>query len=278
MDEPAPRREMLSVNQVTLLVRDSMSGGPPVLCLHGRWGCGETWNDLVARYRDGFRLIVPDQRGHGQSDKPATGYANRDLAEDARQLLRELRATPAIVIGHSMGGRVAAFLAASHPKDVRAVAILDCGAEGSEPIREVPPEQITGVDPLTADWPTPYPSREAAERDLKARFPRATNVRYFLDSLVETADGFDFLFSRSAMAALEAYSKQDWTDLLPRLRCPVLLVRAAESWELSAEHAQRMRSRIPDCTYVEISDSDHMVYADNPGEFYPALDAWLSRV
>jgi pimeloyl-ACP methyl ester carboxylesterase len=54
-----------------------------------------------------------------------------------------------------------------------------------------------------------------------------------------------------------------------------LLVRGTESWALSREQAERMRPHIRDCTHVEITDSDHMVYVDNPKEFDPAFDAWL---
>ena len=65
---------------------------------------------------------------------------------------------------------------------------------------------------------------------------------------------------------------------MPQIQCPVLLVRAAESWCLSQEEAQQMRELIEDCTYFEVSNSDHMVYADNPDEFYPQFGRFLDRV
>jgi pimeloyl-ACP methyl ester carboxylesterase len=275
---PAPlKRHMVRVNGVDLFVRDTASDLPPMLCLHGRWGRGETWTDLIARYRDRYRIIAPDQRGHGLSGRPVTRYAGEDQAEDAHLLLRHLGAAPAVVVGHSMGARVAAFLAALHPEEVRAAALLDCQADGPERPSAVPPEQLSRTDALTAGWPTPHPSYEEALRDLAGRFPRPTNVRYFLESLVETVAGYDFMFSRWAMAACEEYL-QGWLHLLPQIRCPVLLVRATESWALSREAAERMRPLIRDCTYVEVSNSDHLVYTDNPGEFYPAFDAWLARL
>jgi pimeloyl-ACP methyl ester carboxylesterase len=195
MSQVPLQRSMVQVNGVDFLVRDTATTLPPMLCLHGRWGSGETWSDLIARYRDRYRIIAPDQRGHGLSGKPRARYAPEDMAEDAL-------------------------------------------------------------------------------RDLRQRFPRATNVRYFQESLTGRVEGYDFLFSRWAMSALETYL-HGWLHLLPRIQCPTLLVRGTESWALSREQAERMRPHIKDCTYVEITDSDHMVYVDNPKEFDPAFDAWL---
>jgi len=277
MSQPSLQRSLVRVNGVDLLVRDTATDLPPMLCLHGRWGRGETWSGLVARYRDRYRIIAPDQRGHGLSAKPKARYAPEDMVEDAHQLLRALGAAPAIVVGHSMGARNAGMLAALHAEDVKAVAILDVGADGPEAIPDVPVERVSGVDALTADWPTPYLTYDEALRDLRQRFPRPTNVRYFQESLVETVAGYDFMFSRWAMSAIEAHL-HGWLHLLPRIECPVLLVRGTVSWAFSKEQAERMRPLIRHLTYVEIRDSDHMVYVDNPQEFEPAFDAWLESL
>jgi 2-succinyl-6-hydroxy-2,4-cyclohexadiene-1-carboxylate synthase len=276
MNAMSLERFMLTVNGVDLFVRDTGTSVPPMLCLHGRWGRGER-SGLVRRYRDRFRIIAPDQRGHGLSGRPVARYAPEDMAEDAHQLLRALDAAPAVVVGHSMGARNAAVLAARYPHDVRAVALLDCPADGPEHIPSIEPSQISGIDLLTADWPTPYPSYDDALQDIAERFPRPTAVRYFQESLVETVEGYDFLFSRWAMSAIEAYL-HGWLHLLPCIGCPTLLVRAADSWDFSDAQAERMRPLIHRLTYVEIGGSDHMVYVDNPSEFDPAFDAWLEAL
>jgi 2-succinyl-6-hydroxy-2,4-cyclohexadiene-1-carboxylate synthase len=230
----------------------------------------------MARLGDRYRIIAPDQRGHGLSDKPVARYASQDLAGDAYGLLVKLGLGPAIVVGHSMGGRIAAHLASIYPHMVRALAILDEGADGPSDLSLLPPEDVPPVDPLTSKWPTPYPSYEDALRDLTSRFA-PTGVRYFLESLVEGVEGYGFLFSPFAMSAIATYH-QEWFDILPTIQCPVLLVRATESWCLSPEVADRMRAMIPNCTYFEVSKSDHMVYVDNPDDFYPPFEQWLATV
>jgi pimeloyl-ACP methyl ester carboxylesterase len=271
------KRATIKVNGVNLFYRDTGSGTPSILCLHGRWGRGETWTDFMSRYEGKYRVIAPDQRGHGLSDKPVGRYAAEDLAEDAYQLIKQLDCAPVIVVGHSMGGRIAAYLTALHPEVVKALAILDETAEGKEGSDYIPPEMVPPVDDLTAEWPTPYPTYQDALRDLKKRFPRETNIRYFSESLVETVGGYDFLFSRYAMSALAVHNRR-WFHLLPQIKCPVLLVRAAESWCLSKEDAEKMRGLIENCTYFEVDDSDHMVYADNPEQFYPKFEQFLKKI
>jgi len=270
-------RRLARLNEIEVFYRDTATSLPPVLLLHGRWGRGETWLDLIGRYHDRYRLIAPDLRGHGLSEKPVDGYSSDDLAEDAHALLEFLDCGPAVVVGHSLGGRIAANLAGKYPEVVRALVVLDEHADGAATTPDIAPDELPAVDDLTAEWPLPYPSYEAALAHLRETFPLATNQRYFLESLVETVDGYDFLFSRRAMAAIGALH-QGWRDLLPRFKCSVLLVRAAESWCLSAEEAEIMRSLIPDCTCFEVSGSDHMVYADNPGEFYAGFEAFLARI
>jgi pimeloyl-ACP methyl ester carboxylesterase len=276
MEEAKIRRAIINVNGVNLFYRDTGSNKPPMLCLHGRWGRGETWTDLMSRLRDRYRIIAPDQRGHGLSDRPVARYASQDLARDAYGLLEQLGLGPAIVVGHSMGGRVAGHVAAMYPQVVRAVAILDEGANGPPELSPLPPEDVPAVDPLTSKWPVPYPSYDEALRDLSSRLT-PTGIRYFLESLVETVEGYGFLFSPYAMSAIATYHQQ-WFAILPKIQCPLLLVRATESWCLSKEVADTMRPLIHDCTYFEVSKSDHMVYADNPEEFYPPFEQWLARV
>jgi pimeloyl-ACP methyl ester carboxylesterase len=268
---------MIEVNGLHMLCRDTGSKKRTVLCLHGKWGRGETWVDFMFRYRDRYRIVAPDQRGHGLSDKPVARYAAEDFAADAYELIKRLGCGSVIAVGHSLGGRNAAYLAALHPKEVKALAILDQQAEGPESLSVLPPEKVPPDDKLTADWPTPYPTYEEAVRDLSQRFGRESNVRYFLDSLVETEGGYDFLFSPYAMSAIDVY-RQQWYHILPQIQCPVLFVRAQDSWCLSEEEANKMRGLIKNCTYFEVGDSDHMVYADNPVEFYPQFEQFLREI
>ena len=268
-------RAIASINGVRFFYLDTGTDKPVMLCLHGRWGRALTWHNFIGRYADRYRIIAPDQRGHGLTDKPDGGYSPAEMADDAYNLLKYLGCNEAIVVGHSMGGKIAAFLTDRHPRMVKAVAILDVSAidTGEEPLTSLSPDD----DGLTRDWPTPFATYQEAVDFLTLTFGRETSVQYFLESLVETAEGFDFMFSRKALAAIHA-TRGGWPDILPRLKCPVCLVRATESIFFTSAQASQMRELIGDCTYFEVSDSDHMVYEDNPEEFNAGFDAFLQKV
>lgn len=277
MGETMIHRTTTLVNGVNIFYLDTGSSNQPMLCLHGRWGRGETWTDLMTRYRDRYRIVAPDQRGHGLSDKPEAGYAAEDFAADARELMGALDCNPSIIVGHSMGARIGAHLTAAHPEDVKALVIIDEGSGSPASFRDLPPDKIPDLDNLTKDWPTPYPTYEDAKIDIRKRFGRESNAAYFMESLVETAEGYDFMFSRRAMQTIgKCY--ETWDHLLSQFQCPVLLVRASNSWVLTREKAEEMKTFIKDCTYCEITQSDHMVYADNPGDFYRVFDQFLDRI
>lgn len=269
------RRATAAVNGLRVFYLDTGLSKPVMLCLHGRWGRALTWLNFMHRYADRYRIIAPDQRGHGLTDKPDGGYSPAGMADDAYALLEHLDCPSAFIVGHSMGARIATFLADRHPEAVEALALLDCSAV--DPYETAPAELSPDDDSLTKSWPTPFITYQEAVDFLTLTFGRETNVRYFLDSLVETAEGFDFMFSRAAMATIQN-KHRGWLDLLPRLQCPVCLVRASESVFFPSDDALQMKELIADCTYFEVEDSDHMVYEDDPAQFFAGFDAFLQKL
>ena len=106
-------------------------GGPPVLLLHGYTDSSRVWT-ILAPHLQRYRLIIPDQRGHGGSDAPACCYAMSQFADDARLLLDALGIERAALVGHSMGSMVAQVFAAEHPGRVTRIVLI--GSTGLAPV------------------------------------------------------------------------------------------------------------------------------------------------
>jgi epoxide hydrolase 4 len=107
-------------------------GGPEdgalVVLLHGFPACAETWRaQLVALAAAGFRVVAPDQRGYGESDKPAgvASYSVPHLVADVIGILDSFKRAKAFVVGHDFGGGVAWATAMAHPDRVEKLAILN---------------------------------------------------------------------------------------------------------------------------------------------------------
>ena len=97
--------------------------GEPLLLLHGYTDSSRSWS-LTVPYLSEYRLIIPDQRGHGGSDAPACCYSSTQFADDARLLLDALGIQRAAVAGHSLGSMVAISLAADHPERVSRIILI----------------------------------------------------------------------------------------------------------------------------------------------------------
>ena len=107
-------------------------GGPddgvPVLFLHGVGGNAWIWDDVAPRLRDalpGHRLIALDGRDGGDTDHPPTGYERDDFVADVLAAHDALGVRPMVLVGHSRGAWLAAWLASQHPERVAQLVLVD---------------------------------------------------------------------------------------------------------------------------------------------------------
>lgn len=119
-----------TINNLGYHVEERGTGNPVVL-LHGFTGSTETWRPLMSELEKGFRVIVIDLPGHGQTDAPseAERYLMECVADDLVNLLEQLDAAPAHWLGYSMGGRLALYMACRHHELVRSL-ILESASPG----------------------------------------------------------------------------------------------------------------------------------------------------
>jgi len=274
MEKVRSHRQTARLREIDIFFRDTGTAGPAILCLHGRYGRGATWADFIRNYGKEYRIIAPDQRGHGLSGKPVAKYTAGEMADDMVELVKHLKLGQVIVVGHSMGGRVAGHLAALHPEVVLALAILDKSASGPAGPVTLPLDQAPTIDPLTHDWPMPFASREKAREFIRSVVGSDLSCDYFMESLVGTPEGFRMLFSSQAMAANIAY-EENWFHLLHKIKCPVLMVRATGSGAVSDQDFASMQALIPHCTAREIPHADHNVHLGDKERFYACFDEWL---
>ena len=124
MEQTTPNEAWLRTSQIRMRYLDW--GGPqggsgqhtatPVIVLHGLASSCH-WYDLVMPHLAGtHRCIALEQRGHGQTDQPSTGYDWQTLATDVIEALDNLGIELAAVLGHSWGASVALGVAAKYPK------------------------------------------------------------------------------------------------------------------------------------------------------------------
>ncbi|MCB1971520.1 MAG: alpha/beta hydrolase [Geminicoccaceae bacterium] len=104
--------------------------GPPLLLLHGYPQTGAMWHAMAADLARDYTLIIPDLRGYGDSDRPATDpahrtYSKRAVAADMVTVMRRLGYDRFMAAGHDRGGRVLHRMCLDHPQAVTHAAVLD---------------------------------------------------------------------------------------------------------------------------------------------------------
>ncbi|GIG62711.1 hypothetical protein Lfu02_70830 [Longispora fulva] len=259
MNTTATRAE-ITIDGRRLSYLDFGGTGRPLLALHGHLAEGATWADLAAELGDEWRVIAPDQRGHGDSDRSVT-YARADYVADALALLDALGIEQAVVLGHSGGGITAYQLAARHPE--RVIALIN---------EDGPVEQRTGgPSPLAflAAWPYSAPTRDALLAGLGPMAPMfAANVRE------HAAGGWRLPFHPADTILSEQGTHGDrWTDWTAST-CPALLVLALRSQALPVDQGRAMAARRPNTALVEL-DTDHFIHTADPVGFAAAVRTFL---
>lgn len=255
-----------------LVVWDHPGDGPATLLLHGVAHAGRQW-DFFARAVDRrLRLIAPDARGHGDSAKPAAGYAPSDFVADHVAVLDALELERVIVVGHSMGGSHGVAFTLAHPERVFRLVVIDTGPSLEPAGRE-------RAQRLTATRPERFATPAEAEAYLRATSPGyrdeiyAHRVRWLLRA------GPQGLVWRADAAALDRIlgaSRSDIWERLGEIAAPTLLVRGTRGY-LPKDTALGMIARIPDARLVEL-EAGHNVHLDRPAELADAVVAFARAV
>jgi len=263
-----PERGTLTRERTELVYWTWPGAGPPALLLHGIGNYGRYW-DLVAESIAGrLSLIAPDARGHGESGRPAHGYAPADFAADALAVLDATGTERAIVVGHSMGGLHSINLAARHPERVGALAIVDASPDPLPAGAERAQRLLTGRPARFADRAE---ARAYLERTSPGYPPAIYENRLAFAFRIED----DGLVWRSDPAALERIMSgrmppEDRWAALPSITCPTLVVRGTRSNVLSEGTARRMVQTLADGRLMEL-DAGHNVPLDRPRELADAV-------
>lgn len=107
---------------------DVRGAGKPIVFLHGNAETHHTWRPQLEYFARDYRVVAPDLRGHGDSDKPVGAYPMSAFVADLVGLLDALAIDQAVIAGHSMGSRVAMSVVLEHPQRVAAMVLSGAAA------------------------------------------------------------------------------------------------------------------------------------------------------
>ncbi len=242
--------------------------GEPLLLLHGLGSQSEDWAFQFPAFSQHYRVIAPDIRGHGRSDKPRGPYSVSMMADDILGMLDALAIESTHIVGLSMGGMIAFQMAVDHPERVRSMVIVNSGP--SLVPRTIREWLALQQRLLLAQLFSPARSGEFISRRL---FPKPEQAA-MREQLVERWSANDPGAYRAAMRAIAGWSVLDRIDTI---RCPTLVISGDRDY-LPADAKRAYTERIPGARLVVIEDSGHATPIDQAEQFNKTVLEFLGGV
>jgi len=271
---------------LTLRYLDWGGDGPLVLALHGLASSAHWYQRVARRLKESYRVIAPDQRGHGQTTQATSGYDWQTLASDAIGLLDQLDSEKAIVLGHSWGGHVASNVAARFPDRVSHLVMIDGGYQDGHLLPDASwelfktrfgPRDVSG----TKDE---FLSRVRSQMEDSW----GDDLEQTLLSMVyEDSQGLmrDILHPDNHAQVLRAMWDEPPSVVLPRILCPTLIVPAGPLPERAGSEFAKMRERMvaaaeevmANCTVRWIPETIHDIGYHKPDELAQVIRQFVEQ-
>ena len=252
----------LKAGDLSFNVLESGSGEPALLFLHYWGGSARTWHAVISELSTDFRCIAYDQRGWGQSDAPEQGYSIRDLALDAKNIVEALQLRRYVLVGHSMGGKVAQFLASQRPPGLVGLVLV---APATPTPQNIP-------EPARQAQLHAYDNRENALQALAflTLYPPSDTLREQILADNFAASGQ----AKLAWPTLSAY--EDISGGVGNIAAPTLILAGGQDRQDPLEQHQReVLPRIPGANIKVIRDSGHLIPIDQPQQLAEAIRAFV---
>ncbi len=255
----------------TRLAYDDEGRGIPLVLLHAFPLSRMMWEAERTAFARSCRVVIPDLPGFGRSPRQAAPSISQ-MASSVLTLLDDLGVRePAIVAGLSMGGYVAFEIVRQAPHRVRALGLFSTRAVPDNP--EQRGRRLKAAERIRQEGVQPFATSilpNLLGRTTRAQRPELVE-RLAVQSVRNDPDGV-------VDALLAMAQRQDSTDLLPFIRCPVMVIAGDEDALIPVAQAEDMRRRIPGATLEVIRQAGHLVNVEQPEAFQAVFGRWVAGV
>ncbi len=239
---------------------------PPLIMLHGLTANGACWTSLAHALEEEYDVIMPDARGHGKSSVPNYGYRYEDHANDVLGIIETLGLPPPILIGHSMGGMIAAVVASRNPKLLRGLILAD-------PTFLIPKVQREIRDSDVADQHRRVLNMSLDEVVAEARIRHPDRSRDTLELIARAR-------LQTSMGAFDVLTppNPDFIQVVGAIDVPSLLVIAGTAGVVSPAVAAELQRLNPRFQVEQIQEAGHGVHYDQPERFAVVVKSFLRSI
>ncbi|GAC1632902.1 MAG: alpha/beta fold hydrolase [Nevskia sp.] len=257
------------VNNQNIFYEDTGGDGPVLMFSHGLLMDHTMFAPQIAAFRERYRCIAWDERGHGRTagGEPLPPFSYYDSANDLAALLRHLEVSRAVLVGMSQGGYLSLRAALKHPTLVRALVLIDTQAMPEDPAKMPAYAQMlgdwaeNGLGDETAtiieqiilgqDWPG------AAEWKAKWRRVAPHNLLQCFHTLG---------------------ARDDISEAIRGIRVPTLVLHGDQDLAITLDRAQAMDHALPNSRFVVVEGAGHAANLTHPAQVNPLIEDFLATL
>lgn len=262
---PVVQSIRLSTGVTLQYVEQGDKTGVPVILLHGFTDSWRSWELVLPQLPASAHVFALTQRGHGQSDKPASGYDPQDFARDVVAFLDQKKIKAAVIVGHSMGSVITQRIAIDHPARTLGLVLVGSFADFKSN------EAVQGFGQLLDTLQDPIGEPFAAE------FQQSTLANPIEPAYLQTVIGESLLVPARVWKAVgETLFKVDYTAALRGYVKPVLIVWGDKDVFSPRRDQDLLATAMKGARLLVYTGTGHAVHWEFPARFAADLSQFVT--
>lgn len=251
-----------------LLHSKILGEGEPLLIVHGYFGSGDNWKMIANKLAANFQVHLIDQRNHGRSFH-SDDFDYELMVEDLYNYIEHYQLEKVHLLGHSMGGKTVMLFAVENPEIVHKLMVADIAPRMYPPHHEDILKALNSIDFSIQN------SRKLVDEKLSELIPEFGVRQFLLKSVYWREKGqLDFRFNLQSLTE----NNNEVGEALPSFTVfegETLFLKGENSGYISANEEPLIKAHFPNSKIVTIPNAGHWLHAENPADFYIAIQTFL---
>ena len=252
-----------------LFYREFGTGDKHLVILHGLFGMSDNWVGLAKVFADTHHVIIPDVRNHGRSPH-SKDFSLELMMEDLDELFQKLNINNTILLGHSMGGRVAMNYSLANADKVSKLIVADMSLRKGK----IRPEHKAILGALSLVKLSNKKSYAEIEKALSRFIKNKRRMQFVLKNIMKTEDGYDWKLNPGALV-------RNISKVMPELNVderftkPTLFIKGGASDFVLEKDEPAIYKHFPNAKIETIEGASHWLHADNPLKFIELVQDFI---